>query len=76
MSFDFESGMLNGIEGLVGEEGVVSRAIPGSIHLGQVHVRGEDWPALSSYGDPISEGIVVLIIEVENGHLLVAPSGS
>lgn len=68
--------MRNGIEGLVGEEGVVSRAIPGSIHLGQVHARGEDWPALSAYGDAIIEGAVVLIIEVENGHLMVVPSGA
>ncbi len=67
--------MRNGIEALVGEEGVVSRAIPGSIHLGQVHARGEDWPALSAYGDPIIEGAVVLVIEVENGHLMVVPSG-
>lgn len=68
--------MLNGIEGMAGEEGVVSQAVPGSIHLGQVHARGEDWPALSAYGDPIAEGTIVFIIEVEKGHLMVAPSGS
>jgi len=68
--------MRNGIEGLVGEEAVVSRAIPGSIHLGQVHARGEDWPALSAYGDPIDEGSVVLVLEVEKGHLMVVPAGA
>ena len=65
--------MLNGIEALLGEQGVVSSPIPGSIHLGQVRARGEDWPALSALGRPIPQGEVVLILEVDRGHLVVAP---
>lgn len=68
--------MRNGIEALVGEEGTVSAPIPGSIHLGQVRARGEDWAARSATGEPISKGTLVLILEVDRGHLLVAPSGA
>jgi membrane-bound ClpP family serine protease len=67
--------VLNGIEALLGEQGVVSSPIPGSIHLGAVRARGEDWPAVSAVGNPISEGEVVLILEVDRGHLVVAPVG-
>ncbi|MHB8393203.1 MAG: NfeD family protein [Candidatus Dormibacteria bacterium] len=66
--------MRNGIEALAGEEGTVTTPIPGRIHLGAVHVRGEDWPALSAYGDPITAGTVVFIVDVDQGHLIVAPS--
>lgn len=66
--------MRNGIEALIGEEATVSVAIPGSIHVGQVWARGEDWPALSASGEPIPMGIVVLVLDVEKGHLLVTPS--
>jgi membrane-bound ClpP family serine protease len=71
--FDHGRVMRNGIEALAGEEGLVSVEIPGSIHLGAVHARGEDWPALSAYGDPIAAGTIVYIIEVNKGHLIVAP---
>jgi membrane-bound ClpP family serine protease len=67
--------MRNGIEALLGEQGVVSASIPGSIHLGTVRARGEDWPAVSAVGNPIAEGEVVLILEVDRGHLVVAPAG-
>jgi membrane-bound ClpP family serine protease len=66
--------MINGIEGMTGEEGVVSVAIPGRIHLGSVRARGEDWPALSAAGDPIDKGVIVLVLEVRGGHLIVTPS--
>jgi membrane-bound ClpP family serine protease len=67
--------VLNGIEALLGEQGVVSSQIPGSIHLGAVRARGEDWPAVSAVGNPIAQGEVVLILEVDRGHLVVAPVG-
>ena len=67
--------MLNGIEALLGEQGVVSADIPGSIHLGKVRARGEDWPAVSAVGNRISTGEVVLILYVDRGHLVVAPVG-
>jgi membrane-bound ClpP family serine protease len=66
--------MINGIEGMVGEEGVVSVAIPGKIHLGSVRARGEEWPALSAVGDPIAKDVIVMVMEVRGGHLVVAPS--
>lgn len=68
--------MRNGIEALIGEEATVSEDIRGSIHLGQVWARGEDWPALSASGEPIAKGVVVLVLEVDKGHLLVTPSAS
>ncbi|HUY57395.1 MAG TPA: NfeD family protein [Candidatus Micrarchaeaceae archaeon] len=68
--------MINGIERLVGEEAVVSVAIPGMIHLGSVRARGEEWPALSAVGDPIAKDVIVLVMEVRDGHLVVTPSAS
>jgi membrane-bound ClpP family serine protease len=67
--------VINGIERMVGEEAVVSVAIPGKIHLGSVWARGEEWPALSAVGDPIAVGVIVLVMEVRDGHLVVTPSG-
>ena len=66
--------MRNGIEALPGEEGIVERAIPGSIHLGEVRARGDLWAALSATGEPIPQGTVVFILDVDQGHLIVAPS--
>jgi membrane-bound ClpP family serine protease len=66
--------VINGIEGIAGEEAVVSVAIPGKIHLGAVRARGEEWPALSAVGDPIAKDVIVLVLEVRDGHLIVTPS--
>jgi membrane protein implicated in regulation of membrane protease activity len=66
--------MRNGIEALPGEEGTVVKEIPGSIHLGEVRARGDLWAALSATGEPIPAGTVVFILDVDQGHLLVAPS--
>jgi membrane-bound ClpP family serine protease len=66
--------VINGIEGMVGEEAVVSVAIPGKIHLGSVRARGEEWPALSAIGEPIAQGVIVLVLDVRDGHLIVTPS--
>jgi membrane-bound ClpP family serine protease len=66
--------VINGIEGMVGEEAMVSVAIPGRIHLGAVRARGEEWPALSAVGEPIPKDVIVLVLEVRDGHLIVTPS--
>jgi membrane-bound ClpP family serine protease len=66
--------MINGIERMIGEEAVVSVAIPGKIHLGAVRARGEEWPALSAVGDSIARDVIVLVMEVRDGHLVVTPS--
>jgi membrane-bound ClpP family serine protease len=66
--------VINGIEGMVGEEAVVSVAIPGKIHLGSVRARGEEWPALSAVGEAIATGVIVLVLDVRDGHLIVTPS--
>jgi len=68
--------VINGIEGMVGEEAVVSVAIPGKIHVGSVRARGEEWPALSAIGDPIAKDVIVLVLEVRGGRLVVTPSAS
>ena len=68
--------MRNGIDALPGEEGMVEKAIPGSIHLGEVRARGDLWAALSASGEPIPAGTVVFILDVEQGHLVVAASPS
>ncbi|MGA8207382.1 MAG: NfeD family protein [Candidatus Dormiibacterota bacterium] len=68
--------MINGIEGMVGEEGVVSVTIPGKIHLGSVRARGEEWPALSAASEEIAKGVIVLVLDVRDGHLIVTPSGA
>lgn len=66
--------MINGVEGMIGEEAVVSVAIPGRIGTGSVRARGEEWPAVSAAGEPIAEKEVVLILEISGGHLVVTPT--
>ncbi len=69
--------MLNGVQGMVGETALVTKAIRGTHHPGSVRARGEEWLAIPL--DPtgaIEPGTDVVVADIERGLLVVFPSGS
>jgi len=65
------SGLISGAAGLVGEEAVVVSAVGDPLTPGQVHVHGEDWPAITEDGQTIEAGHTVLVLELRQSRLLV-----
>ncbi len=69
--------MLNGVQGMVGETALVTKAIKGSHHPGSVRARGEEWLAIPL--DPsasIETGTDVVVADIERGLLVVFPTGT
>ena len=64
--------MLNGVQGMVGETALVTRAIEGAHHPGRIRARGEEWMCIPL--DPeetIPVGSTVVVADVEWGLLVV-----
>jgi membrane protein implicated in regulation of membrane protease activity len=64
--------MLNGVQGMVGDTALVTKAIQGEHHPGRVRARGEEWFAIPL--DPngsIEVGTNVVVADVERGLLVV-----
>ena len=64
--------MLNGVQGMVGDTALVTKAIQGEHHPGRVRARGEEWFAIPL--DPngsIAVGTNVVVADVERGLLVV-----
>ena len=69
--------MLNGVQGMVGDTALVTKAIQGEHHPGRVRARGEEWFAIPL--DPeenIEVGITVVVADVERGLLVVYAADS
>jgi membrane protein implicated in regulation of membrane protease activity len=69
--------VLNGVQGMVGDTALVTRAIVGEHHPGRVRARGEEWFAIPL--DPLStipEGTSVIVADVERGLLVVYAADS
>ena len=69
--------MLNGVQGMVGDTALVTKAINGEHHPGRVRARGEEWFAIPL--DPegnIDVGITVVVADVERGLLVVYAADS
>ncbi len=67
--------MLSGVQGMVGETAVVTKAIDGSHHPGRIRARGEEWLAIPL--DPnqrIETGTSVVVADIERGLLVVYPA--
>jgi len=67
--------MHNGVQGMIGETAIVTRAIGGPHHPGRILARGEEWIAVPL--DPsaaIAEGATVVIADVDGGQLVVYES--
>jgi membrane protein implicated in regulation of membrane protease activity len=61
-----------GARRLVGQEATVLRPIPGRGELGLVRVGREEWRADSTTGDPIPEGVMCRVADVQGTHVVVA----
>jgi membrane protein implicated in regulation of membrane protease activity len=64
--------VLNGVQGMVGDTALVTKAIEGAHHPGRIRARGEEWLAIPL--DPeatISVGTDVVVADVERGLLVV-----
>jgi membrane protein implicated in regulation of membrane protease activity len=70
-------GVLNGVQGMVGDTALVTKAIEGEHHPGRVRARGEEWFAIPL--DPqstIAVGTSVVVADIERGLLVVYASDS
>lgn len=64
--------MLNGVPGMIGETGVVTRTVVDAQHPGWIRARGEQWLAIPiDLSDPIEPGTTVVITGVSGGSLVV-----
>ena len=64
--------MLSGVQGMVGDTALVTKAIGGAHHPGRIKARGEEWLAIPL--DPeetIPVGTNVVVADVERGLLVV-----
>jgi membrane protein implicated in regulation of membrane protease activity len=64
--------VLSGVQGMVGETALVTRAIEGAHHPGRIRARGEEWQAIPLDPDAsIPVGSSVVVADVERGLLVV-----
>lgn len=64
--------MLSGVQGMIGDTALVTRAIKGAHHPGRIRARGEEWLAIPLDPDEtIPVGTNVVVADVERGYLVV-----
>ncbi len=64
--------VLNGVQGMVGDTALVTRAIEGAHHPGRIRARGEEWFAIALDPDTaIGVGTTVVVADVQRGLLVV-----
>jgi membrane protein implicated in regulation of membrane protease activity len=64
--------VLSGVQGMVGETALVTKAIEGAHHPGRIRARGEEWLAIPLDPDEvIVVGTRVVVADVERGLLVV-----
>lgn len=64
--------MLSGVQGMVGDTALVTKAIDGAHHPGRIRARGEEWLAIPLDPEaciPVDTNVVVA--DVERGLLVV-----
>ena len=67
--------MLNGVQGMIGDTALVTKAIEGAHHPGRIRARGEEWLAIPLDPDAsIPVGTIVVVADVERGLLVVYAS--
>jgi len=64
-------GFISGAQGLVGREAVVTRRVGDITSPGKIRIQGEEWTALSSDGNPIEPGKVVMILDLRDSKFIV-----
>ncbi len=69
--------MLSGVQGMIGETALVTRAIEGAHKPGRIRARGEEWLAIPLDPDEtIPVGTDVVVADVERGLLVVYVVGT
>jgi membrane protein implicated in regulation of membrane protease activity len=64
--------VLSGVQGMVGETALVTRAIEGAHRPGRVRARGEEWQAIGLDPDEVVPvGSNVVVAGIERGLLVV-----
>jgi membrane protein implicated in regulation of membrane protease activity len=64
--------VLSGVQGMIGETALVTKAIDGAHHPGRIRARGEEWLAIPLDPDEvIVVGTRVVVADVERGLLVV-----
>jgi membrane-bound ClpP family serine protease len=67
--------MLSGVQGMVGDTGVVTRPIKGAHHPGWIRARGEEWQAIPlDPSEHIAAGTSVVVADIQRGLLVVYPT--
>ena len=67
----------SGVQGMVGDTALVTKAIEGAHHPGRIRARGEEWLAIPLDPDAsIPVGTDVVVADVERGLLVVFPTES
>ncbi len=64
--------MLSGVQGMIGDTALVTKAIEGAHNPGRIRARGEEWMAIPLDPDEtIPVGTDVVVADVERGLLVV-----
>ncbi len=64
--------MLSGVQGMIGETALVTKAMEGAHNPGRIRARGEEWLAIPLDPDEtIPVGTDVVVADVERGLLVV-----
>ncbi len=64
--------MLSGVQGMIGDTALVTKAIEGAHRPGRIRARGEEWLAIPLDPDEtIPIGTDVVVADVERGLLVV-----
>jgi len=64
--------VLSGVQGMIGDTALVTKAIVGEHHPGRIKARGEEWLAIPLEPEAtIATGTSVVVADVERGLLVV-----
>ncbi|MHB8507197.1 MAG: NfeD family protein [Candidatus Dormibacteria bacterium] len=64
----------SGASEMIGQEALVVDDIASSLSPGHVMIMGENWPAVSFDGKPISAGVRIRVMSLQKATLVVAPA--
>ena len=65
--------VLSGAAAMIGQTALVVDPIGGPHSRGHVRIAGEDWPALTTNGQPLEAGVPVRVMEIRRATLVVEP---
>jgi membrane protein implicated in regulation of membrane protease activity len=65
--------VLSGAAAMIGQTALVVDPIGGPHDRGHVRIAGEDWPALTTNGQPLEAGVSVRVMDIRRATLVVEP---